>query len=140
MELVSAQPRVRSARRIPHRSRSALLESAALGLRRLLWCDVVEVQNRVKQHPELADILPSVARIRREHQHLAFAYRNVDNRGAIANLVGALHETAHHALIASRKAHQHLLLAIPGRHCQKWPAGPSHRYGLVGVTVEDWIR
>ena len=43
---------------------------------------------------------------------------NLDNRRAIADLVGSFHQAAEHVPITSRELHQHLLGAIGARHGQ----------------------
>src|SRR5450432_723443 len=42
--------------------------------------EMVEVQNRVRQHIELAQVLPPVARVGRKQHHPALSHRCVDDR------------------------------------------------------------
>ena len=51
--------------------------------RRTWWLrprQIVEVENGVGEHVELAEILPAIGRVGREHHHVALAHRRIDDR------------------------------------------------------------
>src|SRR5581483_1954911 len=66
---------------------------------------IVEIQHRVEQHPELAQILPPIARIRGKQYYTPFSHRNVDDGRSVANLVCALHQAAQNGLVATWESH-----------------------------------
>ena len=116
-----------------------------------LGLDVVEVQHGVEQQVELAEVLPPVARVAREHDDAPLARRLIDDRRPIPDLVRAAHQAAEHVIVAAGVTHQHASRGRrrrrgravervgAGLHGQQRPAAVADRDRLLVVAVEDRV-
>src|ERR1700722_10223010 len=97
---------------------------------------MVEVENRIRQHVEFAEILPAVSRVGREQDYAAPSGWDIYNRRTVADLLSALHQAAHHRVVAAGELGQH---PPPPRlwNAQQRTARPPHGHSLIRVPVEN---
>src|SRR5580704_7599820 len=107
--------------------------------RRWLW-KIVEVQNRIGQHVELAEILPAITGICSEQQHSSLPDGYVDDSRTSARLSDALHESAQNGFVGPWKLCQHPLFPVFLRKAQQRTIGITNRHDLLRVAVEDGMH
>src|ERR1041385_5693845 len=81
---------------------------SSLLLRRLLRrvvLEIVEVQQGVEQHVELAEVLPPIARVAGKQDDASLSFGLIDDRRPVPDFGRSAHQTAQYVLVSSGIPH-----------------------------------